>query len=1204
MFRFGSDNVVAAYGSINGADSPERVVFVPQMPDEVWAASVARVRRLCRKGYVLSDVPRIQADIIVATTAQLLRGEACANAYYTYPARPMPVAGFNAGGGGGGDDDSGGGGGGGGGGDDAMDEDDDDDLGGGGGGKESRQRRKGRTSMAGIRMLVQKEMFVPHDTLALALAATVHPAMRHLFIPAADGDVSSPGAAMADALVSGAQFAVQEFLLRSLARIRGDTAQAAFLRRTMGMGMGAPAHAAQRPPVVTAAAVSAAVTALLTAALCARAAELNDAASDADAATSGDGGGGGGGGDNGDVVNAVDVFGFTLLHYLSAVGGGCVAMMQTLRSTASPTTPLAFSTAHETFGGDAAPRALLSPAAADALGFDDFHLAAMVASTTDEESPPATPLSSPSSDGTVATADDDDAAVAAGADAHAEAAEAAAVARTVARAELANAVGDDKNLLRQAREALRIAKGGTFVESVASRGTDADERIVVTVPRVAAAAVAPSRSAAADAHAIDIFADGVGASARTSNNDNGFSLLPRDSRDGNDDGCRKRVSTQSTASQSKAKPLNLMGALKEQHRKGHVWYAVAVVVSLFVVVYFFTVALPILTQTRDEGEPITEGALSTSRVVAFPGAEGFGARSRGGRGGRVIVVTTLAATGPGSLQEAVWAEGPRIVVFRVAGTIRGDIEIRHGELTIAGSTAPPPGITIVGGLYQTSRQATDVDVDTQFTPPIYVTPIFDVVIRFLRIRSASHRTTGSASSSVVSGGIFNGVTGGRKHCVELLSAHNVVLDHITVSWADRALINMGESTYVTVSYSSFEEPAPHLQPSLEAEAGVVIAASAYQSTASKSYLSFHHNLCAFAIVDSPLVRTGPVDIRNNVVYRHSTGARVDWTWTGAFIAATNAVFVGASDLLNYDDFGINIVGNFYRDATPDVTDATKAPSVPFVLPRNQQPTRVHLQDNFVDGIGVVENVWDYAAKVSPLWQTLVGAPVTTDDEAAGLLSRFATVLQHGEDHREFNFPPVSTDVPLTAYNDVLATAGALPRDYTSSRVVRETRLGVGSLGRTDPPPLDDDADDALDEALLATDSDGDGMSDVWELATGLNPRVRDHNTLMKSGYSAIEEYVQHTVKARMMAANGDPPPTTLYRLYVRGGVGGGAFAASRVVTVVADLPPAGMHFDHWFGYVDSMPSRGVDAVATLLMPAADITLSAVYAPNDARSSDP
>lgn len=81
---------------------------------------------------------------------------------------------------------------------------------------------------------------------------------------------------------------------------------------------------------------------------------------------------------------------------------------------------------------------------------------------------------------------------------------------------------------------------------------------------------------------------------------------------------------------------------------------------------------------------------------AFPGAEGEGAISLGGRGGRAIVVTTLDDAGPGSLRAAVEASGPRTVVFAVSGTIalKTPLQIKNGRITVAGQTAPGDGITL------------------------------------------------------------------------------------------------------------------------------------------------------------------------------------------------------------------------------------------------------------------------------------------------------------------------------------------------------------------------------------------------------------------------------------------------------------------------------------------------------------------------------
>lgn len=138
--------------------------------------------------------------------------------------------------------------------------------------------------------------------------------------------------------------------------------------------------------------------------------------------------------------------------------------------------------------------------------------------------------------------------------------------------------------------------------------------------------------------------------------------------------------------------------------------------------------------------------------LAFPGAQGWAAHTPGGRGGKILRVTTLAADGPGSFKEAITAKGPRTVVFEVGGVIDlGMKELRISEpyLTIAGQTAPAPGITLIkGGLTIAAH---------------------DVVVRHLRIRPGD-------------GGLPK-----RSGDIDAIStvrgARDVIVDHCTLTWA-------------------------------------------------------------------------------------------------------------------------------------------------------------------------------------------------------------------------------------------------------------------------------------------------------------------------------------------------------------------------------------------------------------------------------------
>lgn len=137
---------------------------------------------------------------------------------------------------------------------------------------------------------------------------------------------------------------------------------------------------------------------------------------------------------------------------------------------------------------------------------------------------------------------------------------------------------------------------------------------------------------------------------------------------------------------------------------------------------------------------------------AFPGALGWAAQTPGGRGGQVLRVTTLASDGPGSFREAVETKGPRIIVFEVGGVIDlggKTLTIREPFLTIAGQTAPSPGVTFIKG---------GIDIATH-----------DVVVRHIRVRA------GDAGFPKKSGKDFDSIS------TQGIS-YNIIIDHNSLTW--------------------------------------------------------------------------------------------------------------------------------------------------------------------------------------------------------------------------------------------------------------------------------------------------------------------------------------------------------------------------------------------------------------------------------------
>lgn len=300
-------------------------------------------------------------------------------------------------------------------------------------------------------------------------------------------------------------------------------------------------------------------------------------------------------------------------------------------------------------------------------------------------------------------------------------------------------------------------------------------------------------------------------------------------------------------------------------------------------------------------------------TLAFPGAEGAGRFAVGGRGGRVIRVTSLADSGPGTLREAIETRGSRTIVFDIGGTIRlaTPLTIRRGEVTIAGQTAPGGGITL-------ADQPLIVAAD-------------DVVVRYIRSRLGDR----------------GAVEGAEGDAISISRGSRIILDHVSASWSIDEILSVG-SRYdppergiydVTVQWSLIAE-------SLNAS-GHAKGDHGYGSLVRGGHgarITFHHNLWASHRARMPrpgnynppsVDPVGPrFEFRSNVFYNwgggHS-GYDADTESLSTYVFIGNAYVPGPNSEGRYAFEDSNPLARaFFQDNAMDGA----IPSDPWSLVRN------------------------------------------------------------------------------------------------------------------------------------------------------------------------------------------------------------------------------------------------------------------------------
>jgi len=237
------------------------------------------------------------------------------------------------------------------------------------------------------------------------------------------------------------------------------------------------------------------------------------------------------------------------------------------------------------------------------------------------------------------------------------------------------------------------------------------------------------------------------------------------------------------------------------------------------IILFFLFAAGLFSSGNDSPGVVKE--------PAFEGAEGFGAYSKGGKGGKIIYVTTKDDSGnEGSLRWAISQKGPRIVVFRIGGIfiLNSNLNLREPYITIDGSTAPDGGVTIKDGA-------------------LIISGTHDVTVRYIRVRPGDEAALGK--------GVWKDHPRTGMHqgdAVTVKESADVIIDHVSASWSTDETISVTKSEWVTVQNCIIAEPLAN--PALHIEDGREIS-HPFGSITEGDQVSYIKNFFAYFSIRGP-----------------------------------------------------------------------------------------------------------------------------------------------------------------------------------------------------------------------------------------------------------------------------------------------------------------------------------------------------------------
>ncbi len=469
-----------------------------------------------------------------------------------------------------------------------------------------------------------------------------------------------------------------------------------------------------------------------------------------------------------------------------------------------------------------------------------------------------------------------------------------------------------------------------------------------------------------------------------------------------------------------------------------------------------------------------------AQIPAFPEAEGYGAESIGGRGGRIIEVTNLNDSGPGSLREAVESSGSRIVVFRVSGYIDlvSPIRLTNPFVTIAGQTAPGDGICL------RMKPGNSEGITGLIYVPNNADNLHDVVIRYLKFRQGWTPT-------------YKGNGGPRPHNVYFRRGHDIIVDHISSEWTRDNLfsVSLGSSAQEDDSIYNFS-----IQNSLFGESeeghstGMNIQGTSNSSRGNCFYtgkwvkdVSVHRNLFTGSDHRNPRVNTNKVRVINNVIYN----------WGNRAGESTH-------------DAKVDYINNYYK-AGPQTTDNVYYHRI-FHEPwkagcESSPPASLYMSGNIM-----LPNYNPPSDEFAFYKMSQSGYPPLEDK-----YKRYTTL-------EKSNFP-VSVLNTNDAYNLVLSDVGDNAHFNENGSLVKnsdsvDTRMINDVINKTgfDHEVNQQDWNDGnVSFPVMASvtpyvDSDHDAMADNWEIDNFGNLTTAQYGDLVKTdadsdGYYDLEEFL-------------------------------------------------------------------------------------------------